>query len=140
MTCLGFCWTPESCVFPAQLYFQAKVDPPKMLLPYPISQGTHTPGPAPPHPPSVSAAPNTYSSTGIRSKDGTTREIPKILKEQQITKETSTASAQPVMHPLQVRGWETPVPLAHKPRGANNSRHNISFRFRRTKPQRERAI
>lgn len=60
---------PCSVVFP----LQAKVEPPKMpaAIP-PISHGTHIPGP-PPHPSSVSAAPNTYSSTCIRSKDDPTR-------------------------------------------------------------------
>lgn len=124
---------PCSVVFP----LQAKVEPPKMpaAIP-PISHGTHIPGPSPHHS-SVSAAPNTYSSTCIRSKDDPTRGS-------QDFKNSSRSPRRPALllrrHLLQARGWKIPVPLARQPRGANNSRHNISFRVRTTKPLGQRAI
>lgn len=65
------------------------------------------------------------------------RMTPRFKNQQQIT---STATTQTVVHLLPVRRLKTPIPLAHQPQGANNSRHNISFRFRTTKPQTERAI
>lgn len=43
-TCLRFCWRPESCVFPAQLYFHSKQkwSHPRCLLPSPPSHMART--------------------------------------------------------------------------------------------------
>lgn len=127
-TCLWFCWRTEICAFPARLCFHSKQkwSHPRCLLPPPppISCGTHIPGPSP-HPSSVSAALNTYSSTCIRSRDDPTRGPQDFKNSSRSPRRPAPASAQTVVHLLQARGWKIPVPLAHQPRGAKTQ--DITF-------------